>query len=226
MLLTDGENILVADGAEEFADAVVRLYQDETLWNLIGKSGLKFADNAWGAEAAWKILSTILADVGVNTIRSTYPLTLYSESKSNKKGIADIGILLKPIASVKSRYELDQVLQSDSLKKISRLERILLDSTKTEAFTVDGFCVPCNKEVPFLVDMQCGGQRQQNGWLPNWRERLECPQCGMNNRQRFMATLVKNILCTNKKKHVYFMEQVTPIYNWAVTTFENHDIVG
>ncbi len=225
MSLIDGENILVADEAEAFTDAIVRLYQDETLWNLIRESGLKFADNAWGAKAAWKILSTILADVDINTIRSTYSLSLYSESKSPKEKIANMRIL-KPIASVKSRCELDQVLQSDSLKKIKRLERILLDSTKNDNFTVDGFCVPCNKNVLFLVDMQSGGQRQPNGWQPNWRERLECPQCKMNNRQRLMATLVKNVLSTNKKKHVYLMEQVTPIYNWVVTTFDNHDIMG
>jgi hypothetical protein len=48
----------------------------------------------------------------------------------------------------------------------------------------------------------------------------------MNNRQRLMATLIKQELDVQRKKHVYFMEQVTPIYNWATATFKNHNIVG
>ncbi len=74
--------------------------------------------------------------------------------------------------------------------------------------------------------MQSGGQRQGNSWIPNWRERLECPLCRMNNRQRLIATLVKQRLDGSTKKHIYFMEQVTPIYNWATATFKNHTIVG
>ena len=48
----------------------------------------------------------------------------------------------------------------------------------------------------------------------------------MNNRQRLIATLIKQELIDNKKKHVYLMEQVTPIYNWTTATFKNHTIVG
>ena len=91
---------------------------------------------------------------------------------------------------------------------------------------MDGFRVPCNKKVSFLVDMQSGGQLQGNEWVPNWRERLECPLCRMNNRQRLIATLIKQELDVQHKKHVYFMEQVTPIYIWATVTFKNHNIVG
>jgi glycosyltransferase involved in cell wall biosynthesis len=80
MSLSDGENILVADGAEAFADAVTKLYQDETLWNRISHKGLVFAENAWGAEAAWKILHDILIDLSLPTVRGAYPLSLFSGS--------------------------------------------------------------------------------------------------------------------------------------------------
>jgi len=79
MSFTGGEHILVADGSEAFADAVVRLYQDEALWNKISRDGLAFAEQAWGAEAAWRILATILADLGMKVKRNAYPLSLYSE---------------------------------------------------------------------------------------------------------------------------------------------------
>jgi glycosyltransferase involved in cell wall biosynthesis len=79
MSLTDGENILVAEGAEQFADAVVRLYQDEALWNRISHNGLEFAGNTWGAEAAWKIFSGILRELSLDSARNTRPLKLYTE---------------------------------------------------------------------------------------------------------------------------------------------------
>ena len=132
---------------------------------------------------------------------------------------------IKPIASITTQVEFDQLLVSEPIKKITELENTLI-STSVEAFTIDGYCVPCSKKVPFLVDMEFGGRREGDRWIPNWRERLECPHCKMNNRQRLVSALVKQALDTSDKKNVYFMEQVTPIYKWAVSTFRNHNIVG
>jgi GT2 family glycosyltransferase/SAM-dependent methyltransferase len=80
MLLTDGETILVADEAEKFTDAIVKLYHDEALWKKISESSIKFADNAWGAEAAWKTLSDIISELGLKNERGTHKLILYSNS--------------------------------------------------------------------------------------------------------------------------------------------------
>ena len=118
------------------------------------------------------------------------------------------------------------IMQNQGLQRIVRIEKRLLAHTNSEAFTVDGFCVPCGKKVSFLVDMQCGAQRHKNGWTPNWRERLECPRCRMNNRQRLVATLMRQALSDNQGQKVYLMEAVTPIYNWAAATFKQHTIIG
>jgi O-antigen biosynthesis protein len=226
MSLTNEEHILVADGAKELADAVVRLYQDEVLWNKISHNGLKFAECAWGAEAAWNILQGILADITINTIRGSHQLSLFSESEIVLKEIKKQPNELAPIASVKNREEFNLVLESNSLKQIRDIEKSLIESSKAEAFSVEGLCIPCNKKVSFFVDMQSGGQRQGNSWIPNWRERLSCPHCQMNNRQRLIATLVKQELDAFNKKKVYFMEQVTPIFFWACETFKNHELTG
>jgi hypothetical protein len=224
MSLTNGENILVADGAKAIADAIVKLYQDEALWNRISQNGLEFADKMWGAASAYRILAKIVADLGVNTTRGVYPLSLYSGFKAGTNE-TDAQIL-RPIATVKNQKEFQQSLQSDALKKITAIEQHLLGSTSSEAFAIDGYCVPCSKKVSLLVDMESGGQRQGSSWLPNWRERLECPLCKMNNRQRLIATLVKQVLSGEQMQQVYFMEQVTPIYNWAINSFKNHNIIG
>ena len=39
MHLRDGHDVLVADDAQEFADAVLRLYADQALWNRISMHG-------------------------------------------------------------------------------------------------------------------------------------------------------------------------------------------
>ena len=78
MSLTDGENICVADGAQALADAIIKIYQDEALWNRISDIGLKFADKAWGAEAAWGISASILRELSFSTGRSKKQLSLYS----------------------------------------------------------------------------------------------------------------------------------------------------
>jgi O-antigen biosynthesis protein len=80
MLLTDGENVLIAEGAEDFATAIARLYKDEVLWRSISQSGLTFAEKTWGAAAAWGVLAGILRDLGFDVNDAQYGLSLYSGS--------------------------------------------------------------------------------------------------------------------------------------------------
>jgi GT2 family glycosyltransferase/SAM-dependent methyltransferase/glycosyltransferase involved in cell wall biosynthesis len=83
MSLTDSENILVADGAEAFANAVAKIYQDEALWNRISQNGLAFADKAWGAEAAYRTLDSILNSVAISSSGGGYQLRLYRSGTVN-----------------------------------------------------------------------------------------------------------------------------------------------
>jgi GT2 family glycosyltransferase/glycosyltransferase involved in cell wall biosynthesis len=226
MSLTDGENILVADGPEQFASAIERLYHDQSLWNQISANGLKFADSAWGEAAAWKNLSETLALIGFETVSSPYPLSLFSGNmviKDRDLSSAD----LNPVLSMYDMKDMAVLGELAALEEISRLEKNLIESSDGQRFSFGGVCVPCNLHVPFLVDMQSGGQRLNDSWLPNWRERLECPNCRMNNRQRLIAKLVKQELTAEfSKKHAYFMEQVTSLFGWADSTFGDHEIVG
>jgi GT2 family glycosyltransferase/2-polyprenyl-3-methyl-5-hydroxy-6-metoxy-1,4-benzoquinol methylase/glycosyltransferase involved in cell wall biosynthesis len=84
MSLTDGENILVADSAQSIANAIEKIYQDETLWSFIAENGLVFAEKMWGAEAAWSILSVILSELGFDQLRGDRQLSLYTHSNEYK----------------------------------------------------------------------------------------------------------------------------------------------
>ncbi len=52
MHLRDGEDVLVADDPQAFADAVVRLYEDEILWNTLARNGLDSVARNFSLEAA------------------------------------------------------------------------------------------------------------------------------------------------------------------------------
>ena len=99
-----------------------------------------FVEKAWGAEAAWKILNTILTDISVTTVRKAYPLSLFSGSDMAQKKIKHRPDKLTPIASVQNFEDFNLVLKGNSIKQIRRIEKTLIDSSKSEVFTVDGFC--------------------------------------------------------------------------------------
>ena len=52
MHLRDGEDVLVADDPQAFADAVVRLYEDGILWNALARNGLESVARNFSLEAA------------------------------------------------------------------------------------------------------------------------------------------------------------------------------
>lgn len=79
-------------------------------------------------------------------------------------------------------------------------------------FTVPGWCWVDSVEVPFQVDYQYASA--ENGRpMPNWRERLLCPVCRMNNRQRACVHLATEFLGLQRDSRIYMTEQVTPTYS-------------
>jgi len=79
MSLTDGETILIADDPEFFAQTVSRLYNDETLWCQLSRAGIAFAERAWGIDAGWNTLASIMRNAGFTIAQRRYPLKLYTE---------------------------------------------------------------------------------------------------------------------------------------------------
>jgi glycosyltransferase involved in cell wall biosynthesis len=59
MMLLDGENALFADDPATFAEAVIRLAEDEALWNRISRSGLRHVSEHFSEEAARKRLAAL-----------------------------------------------------------------------------------------------------------------------------------------------------------------------
>ena len=133
-----------------------------------------------------------------------------------------------PLCLVKNKTEFDIALLNTKLTVASAVEEQVSFplSERNDTIFYNGFCIPCNKNVAFLVDMMWGGVKGGGKWVPNWRERLVCPSCQMNNRQRLICALIEDEISNEESKSVYFMEQVTPIYNWAKHRFNKNLIIG
>lgn len=133
---------------------------------------------------------------------------------------------LTPFLTVKSKNEFDQNINLIQTKNESNIENYHAAKAKSEPFKIKGYCLPCDKKVHFKVDFEYGATSINGLLTPNWRERLVCPQCQLNNRQRLMAGLLKKNISPSKDISIYFMEQVTPIFNWATSKFKTLNLIG
>lgn len=134
---------------------------------------------------------------------------------------------LSPVFVAKTRQEYNMGMNDDIFNEIRVVEDDLTKAANSLSFTVNGFCVPCNHATKFCVDLLAGGRLENGKLIPNWRERLVCPSCQMSNRQRLMATLMKQHLqSTVVQQNVYLMECTTPLYQWTRTHLGAHLIVG
>jgi glycosyltransferase involved in cell wall biosynthesis len=65
MGLEDGVNVVIADGPQAFADAVVRLYQDEARWQSLAEQGLAFVNREYSLERGLDVLAQIFRGLGL-----------------------------------------------------------------------------------------------------------------------------------------------------------------
>lgn len=135
---------------------------------------------------------------------------------------------LNPIARVRDRRSFDQVIASDAVAEVRDAESQITRSYQGGRHAFAGLCGACERYVDLQVDMLFGGCRDRDGrFVPNWRERLVCPNCRLNNRQRLVATLlVKRLGFSVGAKRVYVMERVTPFFQWLEDRRSRHDLLG
>jgi SAM-dependent methyltransferase len=87
-----------------------------------------------------------------------------------------------------------------------------------ESFGVAGYCVACDSDSTFLVDYQYCFVEPNGHRIPNWRERLVCARCGLNNRLRAAAGFL--LAASTSKTPIYLTEQVTPLFRLMVSKRE------
>ncbi|WP_152053726.1 class I SAM-dependent methyltransferase [Tautonia marina] len=133
------------------------------------------------------------------------------------------------VIRVGSRDEFLALVGGPAFARHRHLEQYLAEQHReADQFAVPGYCLCCERPVDFLVDWRFGGSNDGEGARPNWRERLECPGCHLNNRQRMIAGQVAELLrgAGEPCSSAYLMEQITPIFRWFLEHFPDCRIVG
>jgi len=99
-------------------------------------------------------------------------------------------------------------MKNDYLAR-NKYEKSLLQDE--QEFSVRGICISCKKEKDFLVDYLYSSETGE-GRIPNWRERLVCPECQLNNRMRLSLHLIEELKHDLSNSKVYIAEQTTQTY--------------
>jgi glycosyltransferase involved in cell wall biosynthesis len=73
MGLRHGQEVLIADDAPAFADAVVRLYGDKDLWERLSANGLEFVRCRYSPEAGQRHVRAILGGIGLAPVPACPP---------------------------------------------------------------------------------------------------------------------------------------------------------
>lgn len=90
-----------------------------------------------------------------------------------------------------------------------------------DSFRVPGICVICRREVAFHVDYFAANAEEKSRKIPNWRERLMCPHCGLINRCRAVIHIIGQILNPSEDASIFIAEQTTPVYHWLLKHYPN-----
>jgi SAM-dependent methyltransferase len=116
------------------------------------------------------------------------------------------------------RAAVDRYLDSPEARRERAFEAALARRHAAAAdFLVDGYCRACEAPTTFAVDRRFGATETAEGWTPNWRERLTCAGCGLNNRQRAVVAAIKSAVAARGEgapPSLYATEQITVLFRW------------
>jgi hypothetical protein len=118
------------------------------------------------------------------------------------------------LAVVEEHGEID-ALREEAAQRFAYEQQIGALHAADEHWVMHGYCAPCRRAALLRCDWVSTW-----GGTPNFRERLHCPYCGLNSRQRFMTQLTEAL----GEPPYYLYETVTPFYRWAAATLP--DVTG
>lgn len=196
MGIRDGVEALVADDEQAFADAVVRLYTDEALWERISLDGLRFVDDTYSLDAGLRRVDAFLRTVEAGL--PAFPGFFIADADEYARHFA----MVQP--KIVDRVE----------------EEIGLIPAGASSFEIGGWCAICREPSLFRASFEYScSTRPDGGPMPNWREHLDCRRCGFMNRMRAAVHLMEARVRPGPDADVYLTEQSTALYRWMKTRF-------
>jgi len=115
--------------------------------------------------------------------------------------------------SIEDFAEFENHLASVSALTDSRLQYELSLLKGSDETVTNGYCYICGHQVDLLIDFLYSAEQYEGDTrVPNWRERLTCPSCQLNNRTRACVHFLNENLLCKESDAIYITEQVTPLY--------------
>lgn len=189
MDIVPGKHALVADEAQAFAAEVVRLYTDQQLWNTLSREGLEFVSQHFSLSVATAAFKRIFAQ---------WPMLNGGEKLSLEQVVSSAAYCKRQT--------------DDELNRRQQVEAAYISAT--EPIITRGFCFVCGCEVDFHTDFSFGFNQLDGSMVPNWRERMVCPRCRLNNRMRASIHLFHLLCAPTPESCFYLTEQTTPLFSW------------
>ena len=124
---------------------------------------------------------------------------------------------LNKISSYSEYLQYEKNMERE-FRERQKYERSLLKKEST--FMVRGYCAVCQLPVDFMVDYLYSVEVNGNK-IPNWRERLICPQCNLNNRNRASINFIKDFIQADSQAKIYIAEQTTSLYKYLIKNYPN-----
>jgi len=198
MNLTDGENIAIGKTAQNMISQIVTVHNEIGLWATLSQGGLKFAQKHYSFDAVKTQVAKIVGNLNDNRqpLKSFYEISEWSSAQLHMQSMGD---------------EYKERIQS---------EVSLLPEVGIEGFYTKGHCAVCKVDTEFLTsymytthDTPCGRP------MPNWREHMQCPSCGLVNRMRAALHIFESFYRPKASSRIYITERVTQTYDWLEARF-------
>jgi O-antigen biosynthesis protein len=213
MALTPERDVLVATTPQEFASAVVRAYTDATLWNALSANGLTFVRDQYSLEGAIILFGHLLDSLRLDRAGRTADSLA---SRPQRDGLERAVLSASADDRAYRRGARARLIERDAIEAA-------LIPTIERPFTIDGFCIACQRAQPFSVGFEYAVADARGRRVPNWREHLVCA-CGLNARTRAAIHVLTMTLRASRNARIYVMEQTSPLYEWLRARFPN--VVG
>ncbi|MCC6763080.1 MAG: class I SAM-dependent methyltransferase [Deltaproteobacteria bacterium] len=131
---------------------------------------------------------------------------------------------------LRSRHEFLALVNDPVFAPRWSLERHLAELHQYETcFVVAGVCAVCRRAVDFAVDFDGAWEADDGLRIPNWRESMRCPRCGLAARQRRVSELVVAAVDDRRGRDpvaVYLMEALSPLYRSLSRRLLGATVVG
>jgi GT2 family glycosyltransferase/glycosyltransferase involved in cell wall biosynthesis/SAM-dependent methyltransferase len=197
--LVSGDDALVAETPQMLADAIVRLYTDDALWDRLSAAGLERVRRDYSLDGGLRVVEDILASVDRPAQRE----------RRGRAGVPHDDLEWAAAAS-EDEYRAWYLAGADRRRAV---EDALVPADAAGAFIVDGYCIACHAPAHLRVGVEHAAAGPDGRLRPNWREQLVC-ECGLNARTRAIVHALTVLSHVAPDDAVYLMEQTSPLHGW------------